>query len=298
MKRKLIKQAGQACTITLPINWIRTHSLKAGDEIDLEIKNKQIVLSTQKKTATGKTKLNTKGFPFRLEKIYVNAAYAKGIDELELETSLKQVDFNQNLGYAVVSQRGSNVLIKDISGMTSGNLDEIFKRVFQLILGFYDNAIDHITHNKKSSIETINTIDTEINKFVFFLERSIIKLASMEEDEGKIMFAYSFALETIGDEILRLWRVNILTNAKTSKKLVTILELSKNGLEKAFEIYYQTDHKRILELMEIKQNIRKESMHMLKMDAPTAAMIMYAVKIVEQAHDLTHLAVMRRIHPD
>ena len=41
MKRKIIKQAGQAYTVTLPINWVRSFALDTKTEIDIEQKGNQ-----------------------------------------------------------------------------------------------------------------------------------------------------------------------------------------------------------------------------------------------------------------
>ena len=195
MKRKLVKQAGQAVTITLPIDWIRKNNLKPGDEIDIEASEKDLILRSDKKIIGEKIKLNLTDLQKRIKYTYLNAAYAKGVDEIELEAEKGFFpDFNQNIGYAVVSHNKNIYTIKDISGVSQENLDEIFKRVFQMILGFYNKAINNIFGETKESFETVRRIDTEINKFALFLERSIMKLSYPDPSIGRIMFAYSFCI--------------------------------------------------------------------------------------------------------
>ena len=43
MKRRIIRQANQAYTITLPIEWIRKNNLDKASEVNLEIKEKSLL---------------------------------------------------------------------------------------------------------------------------------------------------------------------------------------------------------------------------------------------------------------
>jgi phosphate uptake regulator len=298
MNRKLVKQAGRAVTITLPIEWVRKNGLKPGDEIDIETIEKDLILKSGKKIIGGSIQLDTTDFPRRMKHYYINAAYAKGIDEIKLESDKDFYhDLNQNIGFAIVQQKGNKFVIRDISGISSENLDNIFKRVFQMILNFYDQAIDDIFGENKESYETVKKIDGEVNKFVLFLQRSIMKLSYPDPAIGRIMFAYSFALEKIGDEILRIWRTNIENKVKKDKKIKEIILLSKKGLEKAFEIYYQSSPEKVKEIMTIKDLIRKKSIKLLNINPVTAKFLMHSVKIVEDSSDLTHLALMKKFKP-
>ena len=291
MKRKLVSQAGQALTITVPIEWIRSNGLSAGDEVDVQLFERELILSSTNKVPGKKIKLELTNQPEKLSYVKLNAAYAKGVDEIEL-TGLYP-DLKQNIGYAVVSQKQDKYVIRDVSGQTSENLDEILKRVFQMLINFYDSAISDIFGPEKETIEGLNRRDEEINKFVLFLQRAIIKMAHPDPAGGKIMFAYSYMLEIIGDEILRLWRTNIQNKTKKDAKIKELIMLSNQSLQKAFEVYYQENPERMRELMVLRDNIRKKTSSMLKNNF--SEIVLHANKIAEDAYDLTHLSLMKKI---
>ncbi len=296
MKRKLIKQANQAITITLPIQWIRETSLKAGDEIDVEINEKDLILRSGKRAKGDSTKLNMMGFHRRMAYTYVNAAYAKGIDEMKLEFDGELYkNLNTNIGYAVISQKGDKYTIRDISGTSIENLDTIFKQVFQMILRFYDSAIEDIFGENKASMDKLRERDMEINKFALFLERSIVKHAYADSTGGKILFAYAFALEKIGDEIFRAWRTSVKYDVKRDKQIKELFLLSQKGLELAFEVYFQNNQKKVWELITYKSKLREKQLKIQDLDAASARFSMQALKIVEEAADLTHLALMMHL---
>ncbi len=295
MNRKLVKQAGQAITITLPIGWIRRNNLVPGEEIEVEEKENELILRSGKKVVTGSIKIDTENFNRRMRYVYLNAAYAKGVDQIELFSDKNDYpDLNQNIGYAVVKQKDKQFTIRDISGVSSENLDDIFKRVFQMIIAFYESALEDLFHNTAADIDSINKKDYEINRFILFLQRSILKLSSTDPDNGKIIFAYSFELETISDDIGRLWRTGLKVNMEDSK-IREILELSKEGIECAFAIHYRTSPENIKKLMTIKDALHQKYEKLGKLDITTAKMVIHAIKIVESANDLSHLALMKHM---
>ena len=119
MKRKIIKQANQAYTITLPIEWIRSNNLSEKTEVDLEIKEKTITITTNSKSKEEKISLEVENFEIKEIAAIINALYAKGIDEITFKTS-KEISselikiLNPNIGYALTEHKKDTYTIKDI----------------------------------------------------------------------------------------------------------------------------------------------------------------------------------------
>jgi len=301
MKRKIIKQANQAYTLTLPIDWVRQNNLdKKESEVEVNLADKNLIITNPREVSLKKAKIEVNNYGERMISRVVNAFYAKGVDELELVSkkdisSILNKQFHENLGYALVSQEGDSYIIKDVGGSNYGELDEIFKRVFQMILLFYDSAIRDVFGVEKETLESNNSRDEEINKFCLYLERAISKMSYPDPINGRVLFAYSFALEKIGDEIHRLWRTNIKYKVKKTPALKELLELSNKGLSMAFESYYGHKPEMAEEIMKIRDRVREKSMNLLKLDATTARFVRHCVKIVEDAGDLSHLTLIRTL---
>jgi phosphate uptake regulator len=296
MKRKLIKQASQAVTVTLPIGWIRDNNLKSGEEVDFEVRENDLIISSGKKTVGNSIKLDISEMPKNTKYNLINAAYAAGVDKIKLE--IKRSDypnFNVNIGYAIVDQNERQLIIKDIGGNSVENLEEIFKRSFQMIIGFYDSAIEDIFEKHRENYDEVRNRDAEINKFVLFLQRAIMKKTYPKSSEGKIMFAYSYALEKIGDEILRLWRTDITCKVVKNQKVKEVIELSREGLSIAFQLYYNYDQKKIIKFMKIREEIREKSLKVMGLDANSSKFINHAERIFEDAYDMNHLSIMRKL---
>ncbi|MEK6825193.1 MAG: AbrB/MazE/SpoVT family DNA-binding domain-containing protein [Nanoarchaeota archaeon] len=301
MKRKVITQAGgQAYTITLPIDWIRKNGISEKSELDLTDEGKSIIIRSQNNPIEAKALLNVEDWTERTLYVHLSALYARGIDEIII-TSKKDISkgitksIAHLIGFALVSQQGSTYVIKDISGVNYPHLDEIFKRIFQMILLFYDAAAQDIFGKQQGTLEDLKARDIEVNKFCLYLERAINRMAYAETINGRIIFTYSFMLEKISDEIERLWRANIKYKVKKTKLLKEMIELSKEGLSKAFDLYYQFNSKDINEIYALRDKVREMSFSLSKIDGVTTRFAHHIVKIIEDAADLNHLTSMRAL---
>jgi phosphate uptake regulator len=302
MKRKIIKQANQAYTITLPIEWVRQNNLDKTKnlEVDVSLLDKSLIISNLGRTEIKKKTLDITEFNGRAITRIIQALYAKGIDELEL-ISKKDISsdlvrgLRDTIGFALVSQEKDKYIIKDMGGGNYSDLDEIFKRVYQMILLYYESAIKDIFGKEQETLESNDSRDAEINKFCLFLERAISKMSYPDPINGRVLFAYSFCLEKIGDEIHRMWRTNIKYNIKKTAQIKELTELSNEGLSKAFEFYYQFNPNKAEEIYNLREKVREKSLSFSKTDAHTLRFIRHAVKIIEEAGDFSQLTLMKNL---
>jgi phosphate uptake regulator len=301
MRRKVIKQASQAYTITLPIEWVRQNKINEKTELEVTPEEKSLIIrSTTGKVDGGKISLDVSEVNSRIIQITVSSLFAKGIDEIEI-ISNKNISERlmsacaNTLGYAVVSQEKNKWIIKDVGSSNYSDIDEIFKRIFQMILAFYDSAIVDIFGEEKETEENLKLRDREVNKFCLYLQRAVNKMSYQNAIDGRTLFTYSFELEKLGDEIERLWRTNIKYDVKKTEKLKELAELVKNGLEQAFDSYFMFSLGRIGECSKIREQVREESLKYYKANPETTRFIRHLVKIIEEANDLTPLNIMRRL---
>jgi len=301
MRRKVIKQASQAYTITLPIEWVRQNKINEKTELEVTPEEKSLIItSTTGKVEGGKISIDVSEINSRIIQIMISSLFAKGLDEIEIisnkNISEKLMSACANtLGYAVVSQEKNKWIIRDIGSANYSDIDEIFKRIFQMILAFYDSAIKDIFGEEKETEENLKLRDREVNKFCLYLQRAVNKMSYPNTVDGRALFTYSFELEKLGDEIERLWRTNIKYDVKKTKQLKELADLVKNGLDQAFDAYFMFSLDKIGEFSKIREQVREDSLKYYKANSETMRFIRHLVKIVEEANDLTPLNIMRRL---
>ena len=301
MKRKIIKQAGQAYTLTLPIDWIRNNKLDEKSEVDVAVSGKTLLVNTNNQTLGGKISMNVEEIDSnRTIYMILNALYAKGVDEIELISSKEITPLlteaaNNLLGFALISREKERYTIKDISPSNYSNIDEIFKRVFQIVLLFYEDATGDIIEHKGQTLDGLQKRDLEVNKFCLLLQRAINKKVHEDTIDGRVLFTYSFALEEIGDEIMRLWRSCIKYKLKTNKDIVEMFDLCRKQLEESFDSYYLFNIKRMKQAYLIREKIREKILNQKIASGKEAMLLKHVLRISEGLVDLTHLNIMMKL---
>jgi len=296
MKRKVIKQANQAYTLTLPIEWVRANKIDEKSEVEVSIEGRSLSVLNSGNVEGRKAKLDVSGFGMRNIYRHINALYAAGVDEIEItsdeEISSKIIRLlNTLIGYVLISQEDGKYVIKDIGGGSHTDLDEIFKRAFQSVILFYDSAYRDIFGCGSETEKSLRMRDLEVNKLCLYLQRAINKMSYKDPIRGRALFSYSIELEKIGDDILRLWRANIGTGAKKSPKLKELIKASKRCLEKSFDLYYRLDSKELEELYNLREKVRKQVDEIKGSDK----LVRQALRIAEGAVDLSHTTLMIKL---
>jgi len=300
MKRKVIKQGNQAFTLTLPIDWVRKNKVDKNLELDVKEEGKSLLINSSGEVEGGRVKLDLSGQNTRVIFIHVSSLYAKGIDEIEI---ISKEDISQKLikaaantiGYAVVLQEKERYIIKDISGGKYPDIEEIFKRVFQMILMFYEACMNDVFGEEKETADNLKLRDREINKFCLYLQRAINKMSYPDAIRGRSLFTYAFELEKISDEVERAWRTNVQYKIKKTKEIKQLMDKVKEGLEESFDSYYMFNPKKVEIIRLLRDKVRKDSQKIKITDGNTFRFIRHLVKIIEEAADLSQLNVMMRL---
>lgn len=300
VKRKIIKQANQAYTMTLPIEWVRQNNIDKNSEVEVTLADKSLIITNTGKVEVKKAKLLIDNYDPRNVWSKFNALYAQGVDEIEIESkeeisNLIRYSISEDIGYALVSQEKGRYIVKDLGGGNNQNIDEIFKQVFQIVLMFYDSAIEDIFGKEKETKESLDNRDKEINRFCLYLQRQINKMSYSDPVQGRVLFTYSFALEKIGDQILRLWRTNIEHKIPKNEKIREIIALSRKSLDLVFEFYYNLGNNFGEKIYLLKDKARKDILSLSKIEAQTSRFLHYALQIIEDSADLTQLNLMKNL---
>jgi phosphate uptake regulator len=302
MKRKLIKQANQAYTLTLPIEWVRENKLSEKSEVEVSIDGRNLIISNEG-TIKGKcTEVDISGLNERNISRHINALYAGGVDEIKFISdgsicSSSIVErLNNTIGYALISKGDKGFTVRDIGGTGDSNLDEIFKRVFQMVISFYYSAIEDVFGDQKETISGLKARDREINKFCLYLQRAINKMSYPDPIRGRLLTTYSFELERIGDEIERWWRTNIKYRIKKTDKLKKLADTSVEGLGMAFDFYSNFDSKVAEKIYVLREKVRADSLKLPGLNGNSIRFVRHIVKIIEDAADLSHLTLMMNLY--
>lgn len=297
MKRKVIKQGSGAYTITLPISWVRQNNIDNNTELELTEENKFLTIKTNSLSESKKIKLELETYEKKHIYRVLMSLYSKGLDEITIKSkrgiTKELIEILNSLpGYSLVNQKEQDYEIKDIYAGSYPRIEETFKRTFQAIIKFYEDACEDVFGEEKADQEEVELRDREINKLCLYLQRAINKSSYRDNIEGRTIFAYSFELEKIGDEINRFWRTNVKYKTAKSKEMNELAEMTKECIEKAFDLFFQFNYNHIEEVYKNREEVRNKYMKIKPKNEYQMRMIRHLVNISEAVADLTQLTIM------
>lgn len=263
MKRKIIKQGISTLTLSLPAKWANRYNLKAGDEVDVEEREKSLVVSTQKGFATKRrSEINLeKATPFFV-RTCINAVYIRGDDEVKVTfedpktfDQVQESINNLTIGFEVIERCSKYCIIKDLSGVTDTSFESILSRIFLLTISFAEDGFEAIKKGQYKLAYQMRTRDLNINKFVNYCLRTLNKKGHPEFHKTIHYYTIINLLENLADEYARLF-----THLKGPLKKTTIESFGQViELYREFhKLFYKFDRDFAIKIVEKRTKLRDE----------------------------------------
>ncbi|MBU0666292.1 MAG: hypothetical protein ABIC91_01985 [Nanoarchaeota archaeon] len=281
MRRKIIKQGLSSLTISLPTTWTKKFNLKPGDEIEVIDKGKELLIQTERIFTSKKTLMDVSGLNKSMIRNYINAAYIRGDDELKItfndhdlmDVIQECIDFN--IGFAVVEQCRNYCVIKDLSGTSASEFDNMLKRVFYMIMSFGDEGLEML--KKKEPLKDFWKRDLSIDKYIFYCLRVLNKKGHPDFEKTSLYHNTLLLLEHLSDEYNRLYRY--LKNPSLCSGTIKMFEDVNQMFKDFFKLFYKFDKNKAQELLQEKRRIREGSFQTKNQNE--MVVIYYLRKIVE-----------------
>ena len=247
MKRKLIQMAGKTIVVSLPSEWVKKYGLKKGDEIDLEERDRSLLINTSKNISIKKTVLDVR--PLKVSGRRVMAAlYKRGYDEIEVlydkPQQLDEIKKALNLeamNFEIVEQTKSHCIIKSIAEATHEEFDNILRRTFLVLNSMIEEIQEGLISKDKKKIEEAKEHENTNNKFTHFCRRSLNKRGYKNYEITSIMYTIIEQLENVADELKFLCDFLIsedLKKLKVSKETLDLLNDTKVYTNHFYELFY------------------------------------------------------------
>lgn len=142
MRRNIIRQGNKSFTLTLPIDWVREHRLKGGEELNIEQEENKLVISLPKfsKSLDVSIDLDLRDYKKISILMIIHQCYRKGFDKISIRYKDKeQLDYikwiakNTLLGFEVVNETGEICVLQNIAEPSPEKFDVILRKLFLLI---------------------------------------------------------------------------------------------------------------------------------------------------------------------
>lgn len=279
MKRKIIK-LGQATYVTsLPSKWVRKYMLSAGDYLEMDEKGNQLVISTEKNIEYKTVTIELPKKEFFIKRL-IYAPYRFGYDEIrftyEDPTLIKEIQEAAKIlmGFDIVDQGEHYCVFRNLSVNFEEEFENLFKRVFHLILNIFSDCIDALQKKEHERFKTISETEQVIDKITCFCERIINKRGTMDFTKNSFAYITIWTLEKVGDAIKHTCRL-LEEEKNSSHTLLKLFEETRRFFELFFQTYYKPSLESIVKLKKEHDILEKEYMTTAQKTKGTETIILY-----------------------
>lgn len=268
MKRKLVKQGAATLMVSLPSKWAKENHLDKGDEVALEEDGNNLIIKLSEDTKKEqKATIDVTNYSPLVNVVLIHL-YIKGIDELEIKFSNPEVvkkfqksTINQLLGFEIIQQSNDKMLVRDITGTATQDIDELIKRIFFILNSMVEEFTEAL--EKKQGLEPIIEIDTSVNKFVNSTLRILNKEGYKEAKKTPQIYGIISLLEEIGDIYKKIAKQaqktkpdkNQIEILKDTQKQLSLFKELLSNYEQEKEVNYANNYEMIKEKIQGKNII-------------------------------------------
>ena len=155
MKRKLIKQGGGGgITVYLPSKWIERHGLKAGEEVDIEEGNNELIISTNIKKTKKEIVLKINDEYIKNLRYLLKQIYRQGNERIVLKYSsekqfklIESVIQEEFIGLEIIDYQKNQCVIESLVEVREEKYEVFLRKMFQII----NHTIEIIPESKESN---------------------------------------------------------------------------------------------------------------------------------------------------
>lgn len=291
MKRKVIKQGHNTLTITLPAKWVEQNNIKPGEEIDIEGRGKNLLVSKEFKGDIKKIDLDISGLDFASVRHKMRSAYKLGYDQIyltfnnpitkEFRTGKEKAvahlidhEVNNLLGCEIIQQTRHSCLIKDYSFTSADELDNLLRRVFLMIIDYGGELLEEARNMDKPLLETMREKHFNISKFIFYYLRTLNKIGYKDYSKTSIMYYILSSIDDILD-IEKYCAVDLLgfKQKKLNDKTVEIMSKIFNIFRTFYEYFYKPDVDKLLSFAESRWEVLNSIKNLANSNIPRNELI-------------------------
>ena len=265
MRRKLIKQGNQSYTVTVPIKWIREHSLKDNAELEVNSENSSITFSLPKDVERhiSKVEINLNGYGEKSIKNILYQKYRKGYDQISLTfqeeeqlSIIKKVVHKTILGFEIVEIKNNICTIQNISEPSKEKFSVILRKIFITIKEEGKEIMQDIQDNNKNKLKTREESKHMIDTYTNFCRRLIIKEKIEGQKNSYSLMAIVSQLSLIYHSYFYMYKYYCENNnvklCNKTKEVITLLDKMFNLF---YESFYQKDLKKANEIAILKEQL-------------------------------------------
>ncbi len=181
MRRKLIRQGRGGLTFYIPKQWTEERKLTAGDEIDVEEVENNLLISSDKRHKQKEIALSLGNESQEFIRNYLNQLYKLGYDKISISSKsasklllCKKFTSMFLLGFEVIEDKKGLLVLENITGPKNEKEDILLRRMFFLIRDSYNMLIDDLENKQSEHQKDVFRNTRKVTEYDNLLKRGLV----------------------------------------------------------------------------------------------------------------------------
>lgn len=260
-RRKVIQQGKGTLTMSLPMVWVKNVGLSAGDEVFVESRGLQLLISPAKGERVGKSSdVDLSGLSQGLVCTVLNNLYVRGDDEFRLRFDTPELyeaivdNIGDLIGFEIVEQTQNSCVVKELAKGVNEDFDTLVRRIFLLLLSMAEDGVIAFKLNDANLLRVIEKREIRINTLVAYCLRVLNKKGGADVYRSMHLYTLLTLMEELGDYYQRLYRDTKTLKGEALTCCVRVARL----LRSFYELFYTFEKKKASELKAERDAIRDQ----------------------------------------
>jgi phosphate uptake regulator len=304
MRRRVIKQGHNTLTITLPAKWAATSHIVAGDEVELDARDGNLVIRTGNQPAPRRVIIDiTDSYEFLDREL--GSLYKRGYDEIEITsetpehlskipTTLKE----DMIGFEITQQSKKSCIIRNVAEAQPAGFDEVLRRMLLLLGAMARGVAEALQDNDSASLPNLLYMEKTNNRYTSFLRRVLNRDGYDKHEQEKILYSFIEFSEKVADEYkyLCLYLQEHANSMRNTPKHVTQLYMDLGMLcGQTTELLFRYDKAEFKKVYLLRKRLVRESQKLLENGTSrTSVLAHYALVITQIFADMAALIMTMR----
>lgn len=197
MKRTVSRMGNSSLVMSLPHSWVKEHNVAVGDELNVELLEKGLLVSLTNVRYKEKTlRVDVSALSHRTILNILNSAYRLGYQSISIVFKdrsqllyITELVRERFLGFEVVEEKDNSCIIQNIAEPALDKVDVILRKVFLLTKQTFDLIINDTKESTFIHLHQLENTKKTIDSFTNFVRRTVLLTTKGGKDGSYFMWS-------------------------------------------------------------------------------------------------------------
>jgi phosphate uptake regulator len=245
MRRNVILMGGKTYVLSLPSNWIKKYRIQKGEELDVEERGNQIIVSTDKSSEDYEKDVDFSELNEMLGRA-VGGLYKRGYNKIRVKfqssDQLQKIEETLHktcVGFQITKQGEDFVVIECLSEVLPEEFEKSLKRLFFSLESMNQDLVDAMEKKDVEALKRVVEKDSQINRLADFCRRVLNRDETNLLYHSGVMYYLVEQLERMGDYYKVVARRLIERKIGYTKKDLEVFKMLGEFFVMFRELFYE-----------------------------------------------------------